>query len=193
MELDVSNPLRTLLYYPEFSNIILLDRQLGKRAVIDLRKLGFFQTGIVAQAYDNGIWIHDLEQCQLIRINETGALQDRFTDFRKLFDSVPQPTVIFDQGSYLYLYDAKLGFYQFDHYGSFKKRIPFFDWKDVAIVNSIILGRKQNRLMRYDTRTLDLREFLLPSDWQECLQMVVSQEHIFVLFSDRLEMYRLPG
>ena len=191
--LDVSNPLRTLLYYPEFLNLVLLDRMLGKRAVIDLKRLGFYQVGAVAQAYDNGIWLNDLELGQLVRISEAGLVQDRFTDFRRMFDSVPVPVSIFDQASQLYLYDPKLGFYLFDRYGAFKTRIAFYDWQDVNIINGQFFGRKNGVLLRYNPSKYEMREMELPEPWRDCLQLLVTQERVLVLKKDRVEIYRLTN
>ena len=192
-DLDVSNPLRPLIYYSDYANLVLLDRFLGKRAVLDLRRLGFYQVGVTAQSYDNGIWMQDLEQGQLIRLNESGQVQDRFTDFRRLFDSVPQPKVIFDQGNFLYLYDPNLGFYLFDHYGAFKKRVPMYGWKDVNVLSGMLFGRKEQTMFRYDTQRMELHEFPIPGEWKNSRQLLLSQDHIFVLLNNRLEIYALPG
>lgn len=191
--LDVSNPLRCLLYYPDFLNLVLLDRMLGKRAVLDLKRLGFYQVGAVAQAYDNGIWLNDLEQGQLVRINEAGVIQDRFTDFRRLFDSVPQPVSIFDQTSQLYLYDPRLGFYLFDRYGAFKKRIPLYSWQDVNVMNGQLFGRKGPQLLRYNPTSHEMKEFQMPDEWQDCLQVLLTPEHVLVLLKDRVTVYKLKN
>src|SRR5690242_8036125 len=54
--IDVSNPLRLLLYYKDFSTIVVLDRFLNVRNSIDLRKQNIFQVKAIALAYDNNIW-----------------------------------------------------------------------------------------------------------------------------------------
>jgi len=41
--IDVSNPLKVLLYYKDFSTIVVLDRLLAIRNTIDLRKQNIFQ------------------------------------------------------------------------------------------------------------------------------------------------------
>ena len=42
-QLDVTNPLRVLLYYKDFSTVVILDRLLSVRSTIDLRKQDVFQ------------------------------------------------------------------------------------------------------------------------------------------------------
>ena len=57
--IDVSIRLRYLLYYKDFSTIVVLDRLLAIRNTIDLRKQNIFQVNAIAQSYDNNIWLFD--------------------------------------------------------------------------------------------------------------------------------------
>src|SRR5687767_14903264 len=56
---DVSNPLKVLLYYKDFSTIVILDRFLNERSTLDLRRQNLLQVKTIGQAYDNSIWIFD--------------------------------------------------------------------------------------------------------------------------------------
>src|SRR6186997_880367 len=58
-QLDVTNPLRVLLYYKDFSTIVILDRLLANRSTIDLRKQDIFHVEAVCLSYDNKIWLYD--------------------------------------------------------------------------------------------------------------------------------------
>src|SRR5689334_25237376 len=49
----VSNPLKILLYYKDFSKVVVLDRQLSVRSVVDLRKHNIIQTSAIGLSYDN--------------------------------------------------------------------------------------------------------------------------------------------
>src|SRR4029077_18827314 len=44
---DVSNPLKVLLYYKDFSTIVVLDRLLTQRNTIDLRQQNIFQVNAI--------------------------------------------------------------------------------------------------------------------------------------------------
>ena len=58
-QIDVSNPMRVLLYYKDFSTIVILDRFMTNRSTIDLRKQDIFQVEAVCLSYDNKIWVYD--------------------------------------------------------------------------------------------------------------------------------------
>src|SRR5215204_7381101 len=58
-QIDVSNPLRVLLFYKDFATVVVLDRLLSNRSTIDLRKQDIFQVEAVCLSYDNKIWLYD--------------------------------------------------------------------------------------------------------------------------------------
>ena len=57
--IDATNPLKVLVYFKDFSTIIILDRLLAVRNVIDLRKQNILQVNAIASSYDNNIWLYD--------------------------------------------------------------------------------------------------------------------------------------
>src|SRR5215204_1345143 len=57
--IDVSNPLKVLLYYKDFATIVVLDRFLNVVNTIDLRKQNIFQAKAIGQSYDNRVWVYD--------------------------------------------------------------------------------------------------------------------------------------
>ena len=57
--MDVTNPLKILLYYKEFETIVVVDRFLNIINIIDLRNLNIFQAKAFGLAYDNNVWVYD--------------------------------------------------------------------------------------------------------------------------------------
>lgn len=186
---DVSNPLKVLLYYKDFGTVVVLDRFLGKRTTLDLRRIGLLQVKAIGQSYDNGYWVFDEQEAKLKHLDNSGAVIDQFTDFRILFDSMPSPRFISDQDKSLYLYDDTKGIYIFDYYGSFKKRIPYTGWKDFTVIRNILLGRNDSQLFRYDMQTLQLKTFSINPSLARALKIMITPDEIYVLQSDRLDIY----
>lgn len=187
--IDVSNPLKVLLYVKDFGTVVVLDRFLSRRDVIDLRKLGLFQVKAISQAYDNGYWVFDEQESLLKHLRESGAIANQFTDFRVLFDSMPSPQFIVDQNKNLYLYDEEKGIYIFDYYGAFKKRIPLTGWKDFTVINNTLFGRNDRILFRYEPGSLQLQEYPIPAVMANALKIKITPENLYVLHQDRLEIY----
>lgn len=189
--IDVTNPLKVLLHFKDFGTVVVLDRFLSKRGVIDLRKIGLYQVKAVAQAYDNGYWIFDELEGKIKHLNDQGEIIDQFTDFRLVFDSMPSPQVIIDQNKNLYLYDERKGIYLFDYYGAFKKRIPFTGWKDFLVINNQVFGRDQNFLYRYDPQTLKMLDYKMNSTMTNAQKLKITPEYIYVLTQQGLTIYAI--
>ena len=83
--IDVSNPLKVLLYYKDFATVVMLDRFLNVVNVVDLRKQGILQAKAIGQSYDNKIWVYDEQEAKLKKIDEDGKLLQETADFFKVF------------------------------------------------------------------------------------------------------------
>lgn len=186
---DVSNPLKIILYYKDFSTIVVLDRFLNIRNSIDLRKESLFQVRSVGQSYDNNIWIFDEQESKIKRIADDGRIIDQFTDFRLLFDTVPAPVNIVDQDKQLYLYDPLTGVYVFDYYGSLKRSLPFKGWKDFAVINKSIFGRDEEYLYRYEPGTLDLQKLKLSPEMKTAKKIVVGPGKVYMLQDNQVSVF----
>lgn len=187
--IDATNPLKILVYYREFTTVIELDRFLNIVNTIDLRKQNILQAKAIGLAYDNNIWVFDELDAKLKRIGDDGSLVDQTTDFRQLFDSVPDPTVIRDQGGYVYLYDPQKGVYIFDHYGALKTHLDLRGWRDFDVIGKNLLGRDDHNLYRYQPGTLDMQEQPTPAAYREAIRIRITPSVIYVLKRTGLEVY----
>src|SRR5437868_10134936 len=128
--IDASNPLKILLYYKDFSTVVVLDRMMNQQNTIDLRKQNIFQASAVALSYDNNIWLFDEVNSKLKKIDDNGEVLLETPDFRLLFGDAPSPESIFDRDGFVYMYDSVKGVYVFDYYGALKNKILIPGWKD---------------------------------------------------------------
>lgn len=186
---DVTNPLKILVYYREFTMIIELDRFLNIVNTIDLRKLNILQARTVGLAYDNNVWVYDELDAKLKKIGDDGSLVDQTADFRLLFDSTPDPSILRDQGGLVYLYDTARGVYIFDHYGGLKNHIALLGWRDFDVLDKNMLGRDAHSFLRYQQGTLDMQEEPIPGYVRDALRIKIMPSTIYVLKRARLEIY----
>jgi len=186
---DATNPLKILVYYREFTTVIELDRFLNIVNTIDLRKQNILQAKAVGLAYDNNVWVFDELDAVLKRIGDDGSLVSQTTDFRQLFDSVPDPTVIRDQGGYVYLYDPAKGVYIFDHYGALKTHLDLRGWEDFDVIGTSLLGRDDRDLFRYQPGTLDMQQQPIPAAYRDALRIHITPTVVYVLKKTGLEVW----
>ncbi|MFN5334906.1 MAG: hypothetical protein ACK5BV_06945 [Bacteroidota bacterium] len=180
--MDVTNPLKTLLYYRNFSTILVLDRFMNIVNTIDLRKQQIFQVRAIAQSYDNNIWLYDEQHNKLKKIAEDGSLLMETVDLRTIFDEVPSPEKIIDQEGYVYLYDPKKGVYVFDIYGAFKSKISYLNLTDVTVIGKTFAGVDKNQLLLYPFGTLQERKWKLPlsSEWHY-KKIILARGYLYIL------------
>ncbi len=189
--IDVSNPLRVLLYYKNFSQVVILDRLLNIRNTIDLRDQNIFQVQAICLSYDNGIWLYDELENKLKKIDEEGKLVFETADFRQLFGEAFTFISITDMNGLIYLYDRKKGIFAFDYYGALKNRIPFTGADHIKITGQVIQGIRNDSLIRYQPQFFTFQEYPLPPLFHDAISLSYSSSKLYVLKRNELAVYNL--
>jgi hypothetical protein len=188
---DAQNPWKTILFYQNFSTMVLLDKYLNVLTNINLRKQNIFGVKTVASAYDNNFWLYDEQDNKLKKIDDAGKVLMETVDFRLLFDAVPSPVKIEDKDGFVYLYDPKKGFYIFDYYGAFKNKLTFLNWKNIAVIGKSIYGFDENYFYRYNLGSLDLQQYALPVFLKNYTALHFTANKVYVLKDGFIEVYSI--
>lgn len=187
--LDVSNPLKLLLYYQNYSTVVILDRLLTQRNAINFRRQNIFSVKAIATSYDNQIWIFDEQDFKLKKIDDEGHVLLESADLRQLKDVAPSPQQIIDSDGLVYLYDPEKGFYIFDYYGAFKNHLPFLHWEDISAGKGTVSGFSENQLHMYTLKSLNLKNYILPSFSKNRIAITSMNNKLFILNPTGLEIY----
>jgi hypothetical protein len=189
--IDVSNSLKTLVYYKDFSSVIELDKQLSVLHTVDLRTQNIFSVKAIATSYDNNIWLFDEGERKLKKVDDNGVLLLETVDFSSLFDSIPSPVKIIDKDGFVYLYDPAKGFYIFDYYGSLKNKLPFLHWHSVEVIGKTMFGFDSTTLYAYAANSFNLLQYTLPVDFKDAVQIKISNNKVYLLKKDGLTVYAI--
>ncbi len=189
--LDVTNPLKVLVYYKNYSTVVVLDRFLTFRNSINFRKENIFRIKALTTSYDNNIWIFDEQDLTLKKIDDDGKVLGKTSDFRQIFDETPQPAQIIDRDDAVYLYDPAKGFYIFDYYGSFKSELPFLNWQHVSIAGGKILGFINDTLYSYEVNSLILKSYKLPAFFSNYTDIKAMNGKLYLLKKDGVDVYNI--
>jgi len=179
--IDVSNPLKILLYYRDFATVVMLDRFLNAVNTVDLRKAGVLQARTVGQSYDNKIWVYDELEAKLKKIDEDGKLLQETPDFRLLLGQAITPVKIADENKYVYLYDPLKGVYVFDYYGALKNGILIRDWDNFKVSGRYIFGSGKDTLRRYEIKSFLVDDWPLPEPIRESRSFNFSSARLYAL------------
>ncbi|TCZ71016.1 hypothetical protein [Flaviaesturariibacter aridisoli] len=189
--LDVSNPLRPLLFYKDFSTVVLLDRLLSQKAVLDLRRARIAQATAAATSYDNNIWIFDAVEAKLRKLDESGRLLMETPDFRQLFSFDFVPEKIVDGDKAVYLFDPRAGVLVFDYYGTYQRRYPVESWALLGVLDRQLIGVQGGSLVLLNTGTLLQRQYQFPSSFGGFQRYLVGKSKLFALGKDSVNVYRV--
>ena len=189
---EAQNPWKTLLYYKNFSNIVLLDKYLNVINSINLRDKNILRAEAITISYDNHIWVYDELENKLKKIDDSGNILSETVDFRQLFEEAPTPKRIIDHDGFVYLYDPLGGLYIFDYYGSLKRKLPFPGWSDFAVIGKSIYGFDAQKIYKYTAPMPELEEFPLPEKLQNSTSIKINNHKLYSLKDGRLEVYPLP-
>lgn len=189
---DAQNPWKTILYYKNFSTIVLLDKYLNIVTAINLNKQNIFRVQAVTTSYDNNIWLFDEQDNKLKKIDDNGNILSETVDFRLLFDETPDPEWIIDRDGFVYLYDPQKGIYIFDYYGSFKNKLTFLHWTDIEVIGNSIYGFDKKNLYKYTPPLPDFSTYPLPSELQNNSSIKFRNHKMYVLKNNQLSVFYLP-
>jgi hypothetical protein len=189
--IDVSNPLKVLVYYKDFATIVMLDQQLNNRNNIQLRAQNMLQVKAIAQSYDNNIWLFDEVDNKLKKIDESGNLLLETSDFRLLFEDNATPQSIIDMNGLLYLYNNNKGWSVFDYYGGLKNQYPITDWQDVQVTDHYLRGHDSSFYYMANPKQLQYSNIKLPMNLTNAIKLLLLQNKAYVLTKEGLEIYSI--
>ncbi len=187
--IDVSNPLKVLLFFRDFGMIIVLDRLLNVRTILNLRTSGIQQASAITQSYDNNIWVYDELENMVKKLDESGNLLVSSPDFRVVFDEPPQPQSLCDFNKFLYAYDSTLGLLVMDYYGAYKNKLSFLGWRNVHGIAKGITATDATGLVYYEPGTLTTKSYPLPAEILAAQKVRVENNRLYVL--DELGVLRV--
>lgn len=191
-QVDATNPLRVVLYYPSYSKVELLDKMLSPKNELDLKKLNIYTTAFVASSADGNLWVYDQFNARLIKINEQLNIVAQSNDLRQQVDKVPAPSYITERSRKVYICDTAEGIYTFDQYGSYINTLSIYKVKYLQVIGSQLVYRDGDKLISYDLQSTKENKMLLPMTDSRIINAAISRDVLYVLYNNGLVLYKLP-
>ena len=117
--IDCSNPFELYVYYHDQNIIVFYDNMLNQRGEIRLNDLYYNNVSCVARSFDNNIWIVDLSQYKLLKINKKGEVLAESPFLNNILGQTFNPTKLWEENNNVYIVDTSNGIHQFDMYATF--------------------------------------------------------------------------
>lgn len=148
--IDATNPLKVLLYYKDFQQIVFLDNQLTDNSeAISLEDLGHEQTELVCASTNNSFWIYDKQNNELMRFNENSKKIASTGNLKQILQVNINPDFMREYNGYLYLNCQDNGIYVFDMFGAFSKIISLKKLKQFQVNEDVIYFKRDSSICSY--------------------------------------------
>lgn len=185
---DVSDPLKILVYYEDYMHLKVLDKTLSEIGNYNLNDLGYFSVSALAHSRDDNFWIFDNIAFRLKKIDASGSPLYTSEKFNLLFKETVQVKSILDYENFLYLNDPKNGIYVFDRFGTYQKRIPLIGINSFQIIQNKLIYFKENSLFSYDLVSFIEEQMPLP-EWLQSKASELRKDRVFIVEPDKVSIY----
>lgn len=185
--IDATNPLRILVFYKEQSQLVILDSQLSSNGnSIDLLSLSLEQSDIVCTSFNNGIWLFNRQNNELVRLSSNLEKLVSTGNLNALLNIELSPDFMIESGSYLYLNNGKDGILVFDIYGTYYKTISLFQLNHFQIKENSLIYYKDSVLYNYDIKLLSVKDSLFPKPFPKDVR--IENNRFYSMYSDSLRI-----
>ncbi len=185
---DASNPMKVLLFYPDFARMLILDSRLALQSDINLRLLNVNQPMTACISKENGYWVYDREDDQIKKIDVNLQVIQQSGNLTQQIGYQVQPEMMVEENGLIYLNNPATGILVFDRLGTYFKTIPYQNLDYFQVIEKDILFINKNKLFRYDSKSISEKEILIPM--QNSLRSARIENHqLYLLTNDSLKFY----
>lgn len=186
--IDATNPLRVLLYFAEYGQIVILDNILSQKSSLRLPSLGLFNVPCIANSADGNIWVYDPGTGELIKIDEKPSVKFR-TPLRNMLDTPLEPIYMVEQDRQFFMIDTLQGIKKFDQFGFYNTGYPFIT-RELQYINQYLIYYQTPYLHSYHIASM--REELIPiPEPDKVLQVRIERHHLYILRDEGLYIYAM--
>lgn len=179
--IDVTNPLRILVFYKDFATILIIDDLLSQNGdPMNLQDYSLEQSDVICTSFNNGIWFFNRENMELIRLDESFKPVVNTGNLNRLLGADFKPNFILENNGYLYLNNPDNGVFVFDIYGTYFKTIPIKGLQHFQVKDNFMFYYMDGILRSYNIKDLTQKE--LP--FKNVTDVRVEKENYFLFNTD---------
>jgi hypothetical protein len=163
--IDVSDPLRILLYYKDHNQVVWVDNFLSEiRSPIWLDELGVDQAQLVCSSNQGGFWIFNGLNNQLQYFDVNLQFVHESITLNSLTGPDIQPTYMLEKSRKVYLNVPGFGILVFDLFGNYSKTIPLEIPCEFQVTDQNLYYFKEGELFSFDLQTNSSGKLPLPEE-----------------------------
>jgi hypothetical protein len=186
---DVTNPMKVLVVYGDFSRAVVLDKGFAANSSFSMTLADGVPYQLIASSFEGGYWVFDPMRRKLLRLNEQLMVVSEGTDLRQVSADPIEPVQITDTGKWLLIRDKGNAIRVFDRYGTYFKTIETEGGGGLHVRNQEVLVKSGTSMVSYEIQTGRISRFVLPENHPDDLCRIASKR-IFILHDQMLRIYK---
>lgn len=180
--LDVSNPLKVLVWYADFRMALFLDRSLTDLGELNLITAGYPEVRTVAAAQDGNMWLYDEANFRLVKITPEGERRYESQSMNLLEATPNRPTCIREGSDRVFVADSSQGVFVFDWFAQYDRLFaPQHPVQDFQMVDNQLHHLVGSKIVTEHLRLRLSREVALPAALLEGKKVMLSPGKLLVL------------
>jgi hypothetical protein len=187
---DATNALRIVLYYKDFNRVVFLDNMMSQIGdPLTLETIGFPLATLTASSYDNGLWIYDPQNFELVRLNRNLQVEHRSGNLSQILGIELQPNFLLEKDNRLFLNNPSTGILIFDVFGTYSKTIPVTNLKALQVQDNSIVFYQDGKMQAENILINDHINYTKPVGDSLTKDMRMEKNAVFVLKKKEVEIY----
>ena len=189
--LDATNPFNLLLFYPDYQNVVTLDRTMNLAGQYSLFQLNLFQVNAIGAAGDGNLWVYDEVTFRLKKIGLDGRVILQSSDLSLELGENIKPNLLLERGQQVYLNDPAYGILVFDVFGRHSKTLPIMGLTTFQVSGDQLLYWNQGQLKSFHLKALLEVGIRLPVGVPPESKVRVEKDRFYALVGRSLKVYSL--
>lgn len=185
---DASNPMEIYVFYKELNLVVFLDNSLAYRGEMRLNDVGIGQAAAIARSYDNGIWIFDLADLQLKRINKDGQNLQTSGNIRQYISNNSAVINLYDNNERVFVNDSANGILVFDVFASYIKTLPIKGCTEIKVIGEELFYEQHHQLYKYELKTFQTLIYNIP-EALKVKDVSIEKERLYLLKKGEVSIY----
>jgi hypothetical protein len=178
--IDVSNPMKILLFFSDYGQLMILDNTLSPLQELNLIDDSGIVPTIVCHSSDNSIWVHDQIKNVLLKLSQEGKVQSSSEDLMMLTGIGVKPELLFEKNNQVFLRDVNGTYFIFDNMGNFDSNFCVGDLPFCGYAGNSLCYLEENELYGQH-----------PDDWKRFLLYQFDQLPAFIKVLDKYIYYSI--
>lgn len=187
--IDATNPFEILVFYKDFNTAISLDINMSAKQLYKFSSVGINDVAAVCRSYDNTIWVYDMSEQKLKKVNTNYEVTHESFEVNKLLDGILEPNYMVERDNMLYVTDPQRGIFIFDMNGTYFRSYLFPEVESLQIINSNLVFFKNNELNVFDMKTQREEKIILPEEVKDIQLIQVTRDYLMLLTKSELSLY----